>query len=273
MRLGIFTSIDGTLLDSTTFDPGPNREMIRRLHAEGVPVVPVSMMTLAEIEPIAADLGLRDSMIVEAGGAIVRWNGVTWDVEPCGPPADTLLDVVRDIEERSGSNLLVYSALPEDQAAVVSGRSGNMLEASTRRCFSEPFVIESGDLNAVRTAAAQVGFSVRRGRRFLHLCRECDEGKAFLRVRDELQCDIAIALGGSMVDADFLCRADIPVIIPGPGGKADDELRAALPAARIAPAAAPGGWAAAVEEVLVGFNTARRDRTSNKSAGSSAGVA
>jgi mannosyl-3-phosphoglycerate phosphatase len=158
--------------------------------------------------------------------------------------------VITDIEDRSGANLLVYSAMPEGAAARVSGRSGEMLQASTHRDFSEPFVIENGELDAIERAAAEIGFSVRRGRRFFHLCRSCDEGEAFTRIREELQCDVAIGLGGSLVDAEFLMRADIAVVVPDADGTANAELLAKLPDARVAPAPGPEGWAAAVDEIL-----------------------
>jgi mannosyl-3-phosphoglycerate phosphatase len=246
-RAAVFTAIDGTLLDVKTFEGGAARVAVTRLHALGIPVIPVSVMTLDEIAPIADDFGFRDAMVIEAGGAIARWSG-SWEVEPCGPPAETLLDVVRDIEDRSGARLVIFSALERRDAEVVSGRHGEMLEASIRRCFSEPFMIESGDEKAIRRAAAELGFSVRSGRRFLHLCRECDEGEAFARVRNEIQCETAIGLGGSVVDAEWLSRVDIPVIVPGADG-ADPQLLARVPKARIAPAPAPAGWAAAIDEI------------------------
>ena len=168
-RFAVFTAMDGTLLDMRTFSADPARPVIQRLHDAGVPIIPMSVMTLGEIAPIASSLGLRRAMVIEAGGAIARWTDKGWDVEPCGPPADTVLDVVRQIEEQSGANLLVYSVLPAAEAARISGRSGGMLEASTNRYFSEPFIIESGDIEAVIKAAASIGFSIRRGRRFLHL--------------------------------------------------------------------------------------------------------
>ncbi|HEY6844087.1 MAG TPA: hypothetical protein VI391_07965 [Thermoanaerobaculia bacterium] len=245
--MAVFTAIDGTLLDAKTLEGGAARIAVTRLHALGIPVIPVSVMTLDEIAPIADDFCFRDTMVIEAGAAIARWSG-SWEVEPCGPAAETLLDVIRAIEDRTGAHLLVYSALPRAAAEAISGRKGEMLEASTRRCFSEPFLIERGDVRAIRAVAAELGFSIRQGRRFLHLCRECDEGEAFARVREEMQCDIAVGLGGSMVDAEWLSRVDVPVIVPGPGGP-DAELVARLPNARIAPSPAPAGWAAAVAEL------------------------
>lgn len=257
-RIGVFTALDGTLLDSRTFDAGASRAMIRRLHAANIPVIPVSVMTLEEIAPIAADLHMQQAMIIEAGGAIARWRDDRWEVEPCGPPAETFLGVIKDIEDRSGANVLIYSAMEESSAARVSGRRGEMLQASTHRCFSEPFVIESGDLESIQKAAAEIGFSVRRGRRFYHLCRACDEGEAFTRLREELQCDVAIALGGAAVDAEFLTRADVAILVPGPDGPPDPELLARLPDARVAPAPGPEGWVAALDEVLRSIATPKR---------------
>ncbi len=260
-RLAVFTAVDGTLLDSRTFEAGESRTTIARLLAADIPVIPMSVMTLDELAPIAAGLGLQTAMVIEAGGAIARWKNGKWELEPCGPPAETFLSVVTDIEDRSGANLLIYSAMEESAARKVSGRSGEMLHASTRRAFSEPFVIESGDLEAVKRAATEMGFSVRRGRRFFHLCRECDEGEAFSRLREELQCDVTIAVGGSLVDAEFLTRADLPIVVPAQDGTIDPELLAKVAAARIAPSAAPAGWAAAVEEAVRTTTSKRRMRS------------
>ncbi|HEX6639817.1 MAG TPA: hypothetical protein VF215_01825 [Thermoanaerobaculia bacterium] len=260
-RLAVFTAVDGTLLDSRTFDAGKNRATIERLAAADIPVVPMSVMTLDELAPIAASLGLQTAMVVEAGGAIARWKDGRWEVEPSGPRAETFLSVITEIEDRSGASLLIYSAMEESAAAKVSGRSGEMLHASTRRAFSEPFLIESGDLEAVERAATEIGFSVRRGRRFFHLCRECDEGEAFSRLRDELQCDVTIAVGGSLVDAEFLARADVPIVVPAADGTIDAELVARVTAARIAPSPAPAGWAAAVEEAVRSTTSKRRIRS------------
>lgn len=222
-RFGVFTSVD----------EGLNRDAIRRLESGGVPVIPMSVKTLHELTPIAAELELQHAMIFEAGGAIARWSGMSWDVEACGVPAEKLLDIVLEIEDRSGANLLVQSALPEN------------LDTEKQRCYSEPFVIESGDLESVKRAAAAMGYSVRSDRHFLHLCRSCDQAQAFTRVREELQCDVTIAIGSTAVDAEFLQRADIAIILPGPDGKPDPELVASVPNAQIA-----SDWTTAVEEIL-----------------------
>jgi hypothetical protein len=168
-------------------------------------------------------------------------SGGGWHFHAFGPPAETLLEVVREIEDRSCASLFL-----------------DVTRESPR--FSERFLIESGEFEAIRRAAADLGFSVRRGRRFHHLCRACDEGEAFARIREELHCDVAIAVGGSLVDAAFMRRADVAVIVPGPNG-VDSELLAIVPNARIAPSPAPDGWAAAVEEALKSATSKRRARS------------
>lgn len=245
----VFTAVDGTLLDFDTLDGSASRPIVAQLYAEGIPIVPVTVMTLEEIEPIAREMGMRHAMIIEAGGAIARWKKDAWDVEPCGTEADALLDVVAAIEARSGADLIVYSVLPEEEAARLSGRSGAMLRSSMRRYFSEPFVLERGDIADVARAAALLGFSVQRGGRFFYLSRAGGEGEAFRRLREELRCDVAIALGGSPLDAEFLSHSEIPIIVPRSDGAPDPELLAKVPNARIAPAPGSAGWTAAMDEV------------------------
>ncbi len=259
----VFTAIEGTLLDFETFDWRACRLILRRLSAAGTPVVPVTAMTLDEMEPLAREMGFRHAMIIEAGGAIARWKNHAWEVEPCGPDADTLLDLVSTIEERSGADLTVYSVLPEEEASRLSGRTGTMLRCSTRRHFSEPFVMERGDITAVTKAAASLGFTIERGKRFYHLCRPGAETEIVNRVRAELRCDVAIALGGSPLDAELLACSEVPIIVPGPDGRADPELAMKVPHARIAPAPGSRGWAAAMKEVWPNIAAPRAPRATH----------
>jgi mannosyl-3-phosphoglycerate phosphatase len=248
-KIVVFTDIDGTLADAGTFDLTPARPILRRLRAAGVPVVPVTSLTLAEMEPIARQLGDPPAMIIESGCAIARWASGTWDVEAVGPDADSMLEVIGEIEERSGADLVVYSALPEGEAARLSGLTGETLRRSRCRRFCEPFIIARGDPREVTRAAKELGFTLRSGRRLLYLSRRGDEGEAFLRVRAELRCDVAVALGDSPLDVEYLSRAEIPIVVPRPDGVAEPSLMR-LRNVRVAPAPGTAGWVAAVSAVL-----------------------
>lgn len=241
--VAVFTALDGTLLDPLTFDAGANRARVSELLERGARIVPVSVMTLDEISPVAEDLGFTGAMIIEAGGAIARRSGSAWTVEAVGPEGDALLEAIRQIEEAASARLLVYSVLSHRDASQLSGRAGAMLEASTRRRFSEPFLIEDGDFAAVRRAARALGFEVRRGRRFLYLCRAGDLRSAFRRVATEMGCGVTIGAGGSMADAEFLRLVDVPIIVPPADGAVDRDLRRSLPDVVVASGPAPEGWA------------------------------
>lgn len=249
-RWAVFTDLDGTLLDGTTFDLEPARPALERLRLANVPVVPVTSKTFDEVEPLARDLGWHHALIVESGGGIVGWDGDRWIFESTGPSSEALRLATDEIERRTGARIALYSAMDAATAARYSGLTGDSLLRSQRRRFSEPFIIEAGDAADVIEAAAAMGLRVRRGGRFLHLGGTAGKGAAVARVREELGRDVTIvALGDAPMDAEFLALADIPIIVPRREGTPDRELLLHVPHARVAPAHGPAGWAAAIDAV------------------------
>lgn len=249
-RWVVFTDLDGTLLDGTTFDLEPARPTLDRLRAANVPVVPVTSKTFAEVEPLAREVGLRHALIVESGGGIARRDGDRWQLESLGPSSNVLRDAMDELQRRTGARIARYSAMPADEAERHSGLSGDSLARSQRRDFSEPFILESGTSEGVIGAAAAMGLRVRRGGRFLHLGGTAGKGEAATRVREELGRDLTmVALGDAPMDAEFLVLADIPIVIPRSQGTPDPELVLRVPHARVAPAPGPAGWAKAIDAV------------------------
>jgi mannosyl-3-phosphoglycerate phosphatase len=249
-RWAVFTDLDGTLLDSTTFDFEPARPVLERLRRAHVPVVPVTSKTFDEVEPLARDFGWHHALIVESGGGIVGWDGDRWIFESTGPSSDALCLATDEIEHRTGAQIALYSAMDAATATRYSGLTGDSLRRSQRRRFSEPFIIEAGDAEKVIEAAAAMSLRVRRGGRFLHLGGISGKGDAAARIRDELGRDVTIvALGDAPLDAEFLDLADIPIIVPHREGTPDPELVLRVPHARVAPVHGPAGWAAAIDAV------------------------
>lgn len=249
-RWAIFTDLDGTLLDGSTFDLEPARPMLDRLRLANVPVVPVTSKTFDEVEPLARDLGLRHALIVESGGAIAGWDGEEWLFEPVGPSSDELQDAIEEIQRRTHARITRYAAMGSAEAARYSGLTGESLRRSQRRRFSEPFILDSGSAEEVIGTAAAIGFRVRRGGRFMHLGGIGGKGGAVARVREELGRDVTmVALGDAPMDAEYLGFADVPIIVPHRVGAPNPELLRRVPHARVAPAPGPAGWAAAIDAV------------------------
>lgn len=250
----IFTDLDGTLLDARTYSFEPARPALRRLAAAGIPVIPVTSKTFAEVRPLAEVLGLAGPVVLESGGGIARRAGRSWRLEGLGAGTKVLRKAVPVIELQTGARLLLYSAMRIDEAAAASGLTGVDLSRSMQRRFGEPFLLERGSLRDVQEAAEALGFRVRSGARFHHLCGPTGTGDAVKRVCDEIAASLGerpfvVALGDAPMDAEFLSIADVPIIVPRQDGTPDPLLTAMLPEARIAPAAGPRGWAQAIDEI------------------------
>lgn len=249
-RWAIFTDLDGTLLDHADFRYDEARGILGRLRDAGVPVVPVTSKTFDEVEPLANELGLEHAFVFESGGGIARRSGSEWVIEERGVAAERLRVAIAEIEETTGARFALYSELPDAAASHLSGLTGEALARSRRRRFDEPFVLEQGDIGDVMAAARAKGLSVWRGGRFHHLCGRAGKGDAVDQLRGELPVDtFVVALGDAPMDADFLHRADLAILVPRRGEEVDTRLRRALPDAETAPAPAPEGWAAAVGSV------------------------
>lgn len=249
-RWAIFTDLDGTLLNSTNFDFAAARPVIAKLRRAGIPVIPVTTRTLEEVEPLAAELGLDHFMIVEAGSAIARWTSEGWNLEIVGPDSESMLEVIRDIELKSDAELNLYSVMRREEAARWSGLPVESVPPSQRRFADEPFVIAAGRAEDVAAAARLSGFELRSDGRLFHLCGPADSGRALRQVASELGCTFTVGIGDADIDADFLLQCDIQIIVPQSSGEASAELVAKLPGARVAPAPAPHGWAAAIAAIL-----------------------
>ena len=62
----VFTDLDGSFLDHSTYDYTPALPAVTRLAALGIPIIPVTSKTLAEIE--ALDLPFGDGPKVAENG-------------------------------------------------------------------------------------------------------------------------------------------------------------------------------------------------------------
>ncbi len=260
MRL-IFTDLDGTLIDHHSYSAEAARPALEAARAQGVPVVPCSSKTLAEMRALAERLELAPApLIVENGGAI--WFPDAWPAVPrtaaaletggrllvLGTTADALAPRLDVVAAAAGVDARGFSRMTDAEVAERTGLAPDVASMARQRQFSEPFVCLGGDGDlAVLDAAARVeGLRVTRGGRFFHLTGDTDKGAAVRAVRDTCAPVTAtLALGDAPNDLSMLQAVDQPAIVPQPTGLHPD-LVAALPTAVHAPAPGPAGWNAVV---------------------------
>ncbi len=258
----VVTDLDGCLLDAATYAWEPARPALETLKRRRIPLVLCSSKTRAEMEPLHVDLGLDAPYVFENGGGIVIPPGAPWsrvtgrDGGPLlvrlGVPLRDLARALIDIAKEAGARLRGFSRLSAREVSDLTGLPESEAALAREREHDEPFLVESGDEEAVRLAAERRGLRVTKGGRFHHLTGASDKGKAVRQVLTLLPRAASIGLGDAENDLGLLGAVDQPILVPRPDGSVDPALAAAFPGAPRAHAPGPEGWNSAVLQALGG---------------------
>lgn len=259
-RRVVVTDLDGCLLDAATYSWEAARPSLEALRARGIPLVLCSSKTRSEMAPLHAELGLDAPYVFENGGGIVIPPGAPWSrlvrrgarplLVRLGVPLLDLARALVEIGRDAGVRLRGFSRLSTREVSDLTGLPEAKAALARQREHGEPFVLESGDEDALRRAAERRGLRITRGGRFHHLTGPHDKGKAVRQVLKLLAPDRTIGLGDAENDLSLLRAVDLPILVPRPDGGVDPALATALPEAARAPAPGPGGWNEAVLRAL-----------------------
>ena len=264
----IVTDLDGTLLDHHTYSAEAAGPALAAAREAGVPVVPCSSKTLAEMYVLARRLALAPApLIVENGSAI--WFPATWPGIPAaaaegphggrvlvlGATAEVLRPKLDVIARDAGLDLHGFSRMSVAEVAERTGLSLEMAALARQRQFSEPFVADdrSIELSSLNEFGERIGARVTRGGRFFHLLGATDKGAAVGALVATCPAGTrTLGLGDAPNDLSLLRAVDEAAIVPQASGSLHPDLVAALPHARHAPAPGPAGWNAIVLAWLTG---------------------
>jgi len=265
----VATDLDGCLLDEQTYAWAPAAPALAALRERGIPLVLVTSKTRAEVEPLAAALGLSAPAIVENGGAItipfghlrrtpsMRIEGGQFLVV-LGTAREALVRALAEIAAQTGTALRGFASLAPQELSRLTGLSAEDAARALRRDYDEPFLVEGGEdaAEAVRRAAASRGLLVSRGGRFHHLTGPVSKGRALQRLLTLYAADgrrfTTLALGDAANDLSLLQQADRAIVVPRAGNVLDEALVRGLPGAERAPRPGPEGWNEAVLGALAG---------------------
>jgi mannosyl-3-phosphoglycerate phosphatase len=244
----VFTDLDGTLLDHDTYDWTPAAPALGALRAAGVPVVPVSSKTLAELDHLCARIGL-DGPRVGENGTLVAWPG-----EPphlFGPGIDAIRGKLAALRQRTGWQFRGFADMSASEIAERTGLDQKAAARAAQRLASEPLLWEDSDaaLAAFQLAIAGAGLTLLQGGRFLHVLGQADKGKALAHVAQRLTpAARTVALGDSPNDRAMLLAVDLPVIVRKKDGSAMSLPE--RPDARVTDLPGPAGWNQVMLELL-----------------------
>ena len=264
----VFTDLDGSLLDHHSYSYRDALPQLHRLEHLGIPVIPATSKTRAEIEQLRAELGNGHPFIVENGAAVYIPVGyfnaqpegtieheAYWVREMAAPRAKWLDLLARLGDEfpeefdyffRAGTQGIVrMTGLPEAQAAQANQRE-----------YSEPVKWLGDDAGKARFIARlhAGGASVLQGGRFLAVSGDCDKGRALAWLRQVFQrgqpgrSSHDLALGDSANDCAMLEAAQSAVLVRSPVH--DFPLLARSDGVLFSTAYGPAGWAEGVAHWL-----------------------
>ena len=262
----VFTDLDGSLLDHDDYGFAAAQPALAQLQALRIPLIPVTSKTLAEMQVLGRQLGIRHPLIVENGCVICLPDGYfpLPETTACvagyrllrrAPDYTALLAELQQLRRDHGFRFRGFHDMDADEVAGNTGLSHAAAELARRRLCSEPLAWEDTDaaLANFRQALAKRQLRLVKGGRFWHVLSLADKGSALQQLASlyrahGLPAFTSLALGDSPNDCSMLQAADIAVLIR----RKDGSVAHCDAGGRVIQTTDPGpaGWNAAVLQVL-----------------------
>jgi len=265
----IFTDVDGTLIDHTTYSIEAAAGALARLVERGVPLVLCSSKTRAEVERLQQELGTAHPFIIENGGAVFVPPGyfpfpvpgarrrAAYEVIELGRPYEEVVDALRRASARSGVAVVGFNDMSVEKVAADAGLSLSAAALAKRREYDEPFRLlpglEAGLPNLVQALASE-GFRCTSGGRYHHACGLTDKGDGVRLLtgffKSAYRDVVTVGIGDGPNDIPMLLAADIPIVVSNRASGTTAEVLQSVPGARVTDREGPDGWREAISELL-----------------------
>ncbi len=249
----VFTDLDATLLDRDTYSADEALPLLASLSRRGIPVIPVTSKTRAEVLVLRQELSLSGPYVTENGAGIFFGQASGADVQLGSSPGyPEIRAAFQDLAREFGA--VGFGDLTDAEVGQLTGLPPQACARARQREFSEPFQLrDPARLAAFVQRASERGLRVLEGGRFFHLLpAQASKGRALELLREAFERQWGtrprtLALGDSPNDLEMLRAADLGMVIPGPSGPAPGMD---LPGLSLAPHPGPRGWAAAVASAV-----------------------
>jgi len=232
-KLVIFTDLDGTLLDQTTYSFKPAQSALHLIRQKDIPLVLSSSKNRAEMEFYRGKLENDHPFISENGGAVfVPKNYFSFPfpydkeldeyfVLELGTFYSQIIEVLEWIKKETGILMKGFSDLTEKEISSLCGL--DIIEAglAKKREYDEPFIIEGGEKEValVKEKIKERGMNYVWGGRFHHILGKNDKGKAMEILKELYENEFfpisTVGLGDSLNDLPMLFAVDYPVFLKG----------------------------------------------------------
>ena len=231
----IFTDMDGTLLDHHTYSFAAAQPTLDALAARGVPVIPNTSKTFAEMTELREKIGLNGPFVVENGAAAYIPHGF-FKQKPAGTiwqdgfwcksfisSKGYWLKLLEIVKADFAGEFTHFSEMSTEDLMAATGLSEDEARLAAKRQFGEPVMWLGSDIRKAEfiESVRERGATPLEGGRFIHISGDCTKGKALSWFMEEYQRQSAvtatsIALGDGKNDIAMMEAADIAVRIASP---------------------------------------------------------
>jgi len=276
-KLIIFTDIDGTIMDLTTFSMDPVLDVIPKIKEYKIPIIFVSAKTKTEQEKIRRRLGIQDPFIVENGGGIYipdkyfnfslqkivkdyfeikKTNNYT--ILSIGKDYKKILTILKEIRANTNIPFIGFGDLSAEEVSKLTGLSLEDAKEAKQRDFDETIIIDEKYLPKLKEELARYGLKCIFGGRFFHVMDKraskglCVNALKKLYTKKYSEKIITIGCGDSKNDLTMLKEVDIPILVEKKGGGFTDIT---LPGLIKVKGEGPVGWRKGILNIIEKYHS------------------
>lgn len=264
----IFTDLDGTLLDYSTYSFEAALPALRKIREMDIPLVFCSSKTRREMDLYRQKLDNIHPFISENGGGIfipkdyfrfeIADSGFkiieigNYYVIRLGAAYSEIRNALGELR-KEGFQIKGFGDMPAEEISELTGLNIRQAVMAKERDFDEPFVFKGNEkeLKSLFQSIRSKGFRYTQGG-FFHMLGNSDKGKAvriLIKLYRKFSGDmLTVAIGDNLNDVPMLEAVDYPAIVKKPEGTHDSRIR--IPNLIKAEGVGPIGWNKTVLNIL-----------------------
>ncbi len=227
-KIILFTDLDGTLLDLTTYSFEKSKNAVKRLKDNEVTLIFCSSKTRLEQLHYQSGLNLKDPFIVENGSAVIfheSFNELPGMNKTLvlGKSSFEIREALVELRNEHPVEFRMFSEMPTGELSKITGLDETSTALAQNRDYSETIIIEepSNNLAAIEAVLKKSNLAIKHGGRFYTVTsNRSDKGlavKALLKKYSEFYNKVlTIGIGDSSNDLPMLKAVDMPYLVQCP---------------------------------------------------------